>query len=67
MTFSSVGSSTSYNPQVHHLHVVQEGETLDELASGHQASVADIARDNRGSKFQPGDLVTIPFKPSLRA
>ena len=62
MSFSSFAPSVSYNPTVHHLHVVKDGETPELLASAHRTDVNEIVRDNQGCKFQPGDLVTIQIR-----
>ena len=63
MSFSSSSAAPiSYNPQVHHLHVVKDGETVESLAFAHNVESADILRDNQGCGFQPGELITIQLK-----
>ena len=61
MTFAS---SVSYNPQVHHLHIIKEGETLESLATSHRADTSTIMQDNKGCQFQAGEMVTIQIRYS---
>ena len=63
MTFSTVGSNT-YNSRVHHLHVVQDGETPESLAASHHTDTGRILSENPQSKFEPGELIKIEIKAS---
>ncbi|MBI5400162.1 hypothetical protein HZB07_06115 [Candidatus Saganbacteria bacterium] len=54
--------STTYDPQVHHLHVIRDGETPESLAHSHQADLTTIMMDNKDCKFQLGDMVTIQIR-----
>ncbi|MBN2058706.1 MAG: LysM peptidoglycan-binding domain-containing protein [Candidatus Saganbacteria bacterium] len=68
MSYMSFSSPISYNPQVHHLHVVKDGESLGDLAESHGIrNVAEILSDNPGCDFRPGDLVVIQLKRSLQS
>lgn len=68
MSYMSFSSSVSYNPQVHHLHVIKDGESLEGLAESHGVgNVSEIMTDNPGCEFRPGDLVVIQLKRSLQS
>ena len=60
MTFSNIGSFTSYNPKLHHLHVVKNDESLDSIAASHRTSEGEIRQLNPDSKFEIDELLLIP-------
>jgi len=64
MPLSSVSSINTYNPKIHHLHVIQEGENPDILAATHKSDLRQLIEDNPGASFLPGDMIKIQINSS---